>query len=334
MIGHLAPHHQIGNSQDGACLIVEKGIVHRHRRTCRSEPFGGGARRFSLAKRGTGHRPRIVMHRPGYRLAFRITGKHQIKNRLPAPEPDIDMRDGGQISLQRHHHMRCRTFDQHIIKKIHHHRRSARCIRQIPHLHAGKYQHVRVMTEQRPVEGRMGQAGSERIVGGNRAATASQGTAEITNKGVDMGRHMLEVASIAWCQAFQSPRRGQRPFGARRHLIDMNVVMQKPDMVRACMDKRPVQRGMHQLCPAGRIGCAGVDIIDGPGGQHDLRIDIEGSDIRVVAKTVIDRHHRVRIGAFPDSKTIIFGRNLRRRKSLCQRVNQPPHDGRGVFTPL
>ena len=154
VVGHLAPHHQIRDRQDDIGRVVEKRIFHRHRCTGVVERFGGLPGRIEHPQRGACHGPRIMMHRPGHRPVCRIAVEYRVENRLPAPEPDTDMGDRRQISLQRHHHVRCRRLDQDIAQEVRDHRRTMQCVAHISCLHAGKHEHMRIMTMQCAVEGR------------------------------------------------------------------------------------------------------------------------------------------------------------------------------------
>lgn len=121
---------------------------------------------------------------------------------------------------------------------------------------------------------------------------------------------MLQVAGVTRCQLFKASRRRQCPFRLWRHLAGVDIVMQKPDMIRPAIGQRPIKRRMNDGGATGRVGHPRINIIDGSGGQHDLRFDKQSRHIGIVPETVMHRHHGIGIGAFPGGELII-GRHIR-----------------------
>ena len=192
-----------------------------------------------------------------------------------------------------------RRAGQPVLKHSGHDRRTMLRIGQVAGLHAGEHQHMRVMADQSPVEGGAVKIGHEPPVRIHGKPAASRRRPEITDKGVDVRWHMLQMAGIGRHKRLEPPRRFQRPFRRRRHLVHMDVVMQQPDMVRPGTGKPTVKGGVNLRRAGGRVRRARIHIIDLPGCQHDLRIDKEGGDVGIIAEFGIDRGHFIGIGAFP-----------------------------------
>ena len=107
---------------------------------------------------------------------------------------------------------------------------------------------------------------------------------------------MLQVAGIRRGQFLRPAGRRQRLFRRRRHLLHMDIEMQHADMAGAGTGERT-----FESCLDFPLACFGVrralfDVIDLPRRQHDLRIDIERGDIRVVSICLIDRDHGIGVG--------------------------------------
>ena len=90
---------------------------------------------------------------------------------------------------------------------------------------------------------------------------------------------------------------------------------------RAC--EAAFESGMNFGRSGLRIRRTAVDVEKLPRGQHDLRIDIECRDVRVIAKPVIDPLHRIGIGSLPAGQRVVIGHGGR-REPACQRVDQRP----------
>ena len=80
-------------------------------------------------------------------------------------------------------------------------------------LHAGKHQHMRVMTDKGPVKGRAMQVRHEPPVCGDGNVAAMQRRGKVADKHMDMRRHMLEMPGIGRRELFKPARRNQRGFG-------------------------------------------------------------------------------------------------------------------------
>ena len=258
----------------------------------------------------------------------RIAIKAAVDNLLPSAKPHIDMRDAGEIAFQRHPHMCAGWARQQPVQHLRDHSRAASGIGKIASLHTGIHQHMGIMADQRAVEGSLVKLPQESQIGFNGNPAAAGGLGIVPKKGMDMRGHMLKMAGARRCQFLKAARRGQRPFRCRRHFLNMDVVMQNADMVRASAVQCPPQGCLDFGFPGVMVRRAGIDVIDLPGRQHDLGIDIERGDVGIGAKFVIDAVHGIGIGALPGRHAVVV-RHRRLRIADGQRINQRARLGRG-----
>ena len=234
------------------------------------------------------------------------------------------MGDAGVIALQRHLKMRYRRRCQNTVERLRHHLRPTLGVGKIACLHTGMHEHMRIMADKRPVERcpvELRQKGHIRLQS-DPAAVGCLGV--VTEKRVDMRRHVMKVASIRRSKRLKAARRGQRPLRRWRHLLDMDIEMEDADMVRPGPGQRPRQRGLDFRHTRVRVRGTGVNIIELPWCQHDLGVDIESGDIGIGTKPVINLAHGVGIGAFPRRHGVAI-RHLRLGKADGQRRNQCAH---------
>ena len=239
------------------------------------------------------------------------------------------MGDGRVIALQRHVHMRDRRVDQHIFQYLGHHNRGVGGIGQIACLHAGEHQHMDIMADERAIERGAVQVRHEPLVGRHGKAAAARRLVKVTDQSVNVRRHMLQVAGIGRRQFLQPAGRRQRLFRRRRHLLHMDIEMQHADMVGAGTGERTFESCLDFPLACFGVRRALVHVIDLPRRQHDLRIDIERGDIRVVPVRLIDRDHGIGVGALPRCQDAVVG-NFGLRIAHGKRLDQGARLRRGV----
>ena len=101
----------------------------------------------------------------------------------------------------------------------------------------------------------------------------------------------------------------------------MDIKMQHANMVGAGTSERTFESCLDFPLACSGVRRALVHVIDLTRRQHDLRIDIERGDIRVVSIRLIDRDHGIGVGALPRCQDAVvrnFGLRIAHGKRLDQ----------------